>query len=69
MLKRLQTVALYTSLLSGPIPEEIGNCSELQNLYLYQNSITGPIPKRIGELEKLQESVAVAEQLGWFNPK
>ncbi|KAM2455898.1 hypothetical protein PS1_015846 [Malus domestica] len=50
MLKRLQTVALYTSLLSGPIPEEVGNCSKLQNLYLYQNSVTSPIPKRIGEL-------------------
>ncbi|KAM1364768.1 hypothetical protein ACFX13_043883 [Malus domestica] len=68
MLKRLQTVALYTSLLSGSIPEKIGNYSELQNQYLYQYSITSPIPKRIGELGKLQESVAVAEQLGWFNP-
>ncbi|CAB4312192.1 unnamed protein product [Prunus armeniaca] len=54
MLKRIQTIVLYTSLLSGPIPEEIGNCSELQNLYLYQNSITGSIPRRIGELSKLQ---------------
>ncbi|KAL3821153.1 hypothetical protein ACJIZ3_007058 [Penstemon smallii] len=53
-LKRLQTVAIYTSLLSGPIPEEIGNCIELQNLYLYQNSITGSIPRQIGELKKLQ---------------
>ncbi|KAK4484742.1 hypothetical protein RD792_007335 [Penstemon davidsonii] len=53
-LKRLQTVAIYTSLLSGPIPEEIGNCTELQNLYLYQNSITGSIPRQIGELKKLQ---------------
>ncbi|PON86359.1 GPCR kinase [Trema orientale] len=54
MLKRVQTIALYTSLLSGPIPEEIGNCSELQNLYLYQNSISGPVPKGIGRLTKLQ---------------
>ncbi|OMP06949.1 hypothetical protein COLO4_07746 [Corchorus olitorius] len=54
MLKRIQTVAIYTSLLSGPIPEEIGNCSELQNLYLYQNSISGPIPRQVGQLSKLQ---------------
>ncbi|KAL6975147.1 hypothetical protein U1Q18_023941 [Sarracenia purpurea var. burkii] len=54
MLKRIQTIAIYTALLSGPIPEEIGNCSELQNLYLYQNSISGKIPGRIGELKKLQ---------------
>ncbi|KAK9152322.1 hypothetical protein Syun_010631 [Stephania yunnanensis] len=54
LLKNLQTIAMYTSLLSGPIPEEIANCTELQNLYLYQNSISGSIPKRIGELKKLQ---------------
>ncbi|XP_021288801.1 probable LRR receptor-like serine/threonine-protein kinase At4g26540 [Herrania umbratica] len=54
MLKRIQTIAIYTSLLSGPIPEEIGNCSELQNLYLYQNSISGPIPRQVGQLSKLQ---------------
>lgn len=54
MLKRIQTIAIYTSLLSGPLPEEIGNCSELQNIYLYQNSISGSIPRQIGQLEKLQ---------------
>uniref|UniRef100_F6I583 non-specific serine/threonine protein kinase n=1 Tax=Vitis vinifera TaxID=29760 RepID=F6I583_VITVI len=54
MLKRIQTIAIYTALLSGPIPQEIGNCSELQNLYLYQNSISGPIPRGIGELAKLR---------------
>lgn len=53
-LKRIQTIAIYTALLSGPIPEEIGNCGELQNLYLYQNSISGSIPRSIGELKKLQ---------------
>ncbi|KAK3008686.1 hypothetical protein RJ639_015235 [Escallonia herrerae] len=54
MLKKIQTIAMYTSLLSGPIPEEIGDCSELQNLYLYENSISGSIPRQIGELKKLQ---------------
>ncbi|KAK4341941.1 hypothetical protein RND71_037757 [Anisodus tanguticus] len=53
-LKKIQTLAIYTALLSGPLPEEIGNCSELQNLYLYQNSISGSIPRSIGELKKLQ---------------
>ncbi|GAB4845890.1 hypothetical protein Ancab_024894 [Ancistrocladus abbreviatus] len=53
MLRRIQTIAIYTSLLSGSIPEEIGNCSELQNLYLYQNSISGSIPGKISELKKL----------------
>ncbi|XP_019052719.1 PREDICTED: probable LRR receptor-like serine/threonine-protein kinase At4g26540 isoform X2 [Nelumbo nucifera] len=53
-LKNIQTIAIYTTLLSGPIPEEIGNCSKLQNLYLYQNSLSGSIPKRLGVLSKLQ---------------
>ncbi|KFK27174.1 hypothetical protein AALP_AA8G345100 [Arabis alpina] len=53
-LKRVQTIALYTSLLSGPIPDEIGNCTELTNLYLYQNSISGSIPTTLGNLKKLQ---------------
>ncbi|EFH40686.1 predicted protein [Arabidopsis lyrata subsp. lyrata] len=53
-LKKVQTIALYTSLLSGPIPDEIGNCTELQNLYLYQNSISGSIPSSLGRLKKLQ---------------
>ncbi|CAD5329132.1 unnamed protein product [Arabidopsis thaliana] len=53
-LKRVQTIAIYTSLLSGPIPDEIGYCTELQNLYLYQNSISGSIPTTIGGLKKLQ---------------
>ncbi|KAL7249029.1 hypothetical protein ACSBR1_011235 [Camellia fascicularis] len=54
MLKRIQTIAIYTAMLTGPIPEEIGNCTELQKLYLYQNSISGSIPGRIVELRKLQ---------------
>ncbi|XAR56823.1 Non-specific serine/threonine protein kinase [Bertholletia excelsa] len=53
-LKKVQTIAIYTALLSGSIPEEIGNCSELQNLYLYQNSISGPIPRQLWELKRLQ---------------
>ncbi|KAF8391703.1 hypothetical protein HHK36_024012 [Tetracentron sinense] len=51
VLEKIQTVAIYTSLLSGPIPEEIGNCSKLQNLYLYENSISGPIPRYLTLIE------------------
>ncbi|XP_077222432.1 leucine-rich repeat receptor-like serine/threonine-protein kinase RGI4 [Tasmannia lanceolata] len=53
-LKKIQTIAIYTALLSGPIPNELGNCSKLQNLYLYQNAISGPIPTQLGGLSKLQ---------------
>ncbi|XP_050147503.1 LRR receptor-like serine/threonine-protein kinase GSO2 [Malus sylvestris] len=47
MLKRLQTVALYTSLLSGSIPEEIGNYSELQNY------LVGSIPSELGSCREV----------------
>ena len=33
-LKRIQTIAIYTALLSSPIPQEIGNCIDLKNMYL-----------------------------------
>ncbi|KAK3021526.1 hypothetical protein RJ639_046474 [Escallonia herrerae] len=63
MLKKIQTIAIYTSLLSGPIPEEIGDCSELQNLYLYENSISGSIPRQIGELKRLQSLVRMSDNM------
>ncbi|CAN4088092.1 unnamed protein product [Withania somnifera] len=53
-LKRLETLAVYTSLLSGQIPPELGDCSELKNIYLYENSLTGSIPARLGNLKNLQ---------------
>ncbi|XP_076942883.1 leucine-rich repeat receptor-like serine/threonine-protein kinase RGI4 [Bidens hawaiensis] len=53
-LARVQTIAIYTSLLSGPIPDELGNCSNLRNIYLYQNSISGSIPSSLGNLKRLE---------------
>uniref|UniRef100_A0A803Q411 non-specific serine/threonine protein kinase n=1 Tax=Cannabis sativa TaxID=3483 RepID=A0A803Q411_CANSA len=40
-LKKLQTLSIYTTMISGEIPPEIGNCSELNNL-------VGAIPEEIG---------------------
>ncbi|KAL4573522.1 hypothetical protein LXL04_020331 [Taraxacum kok-saghyz] len=60
-LKGVQTIGIYTSLLSGPNRDEIGNYSQLRNLYLYQHCITGSISRSIGELQKL-ESVLL-----WLN--
>ncbi|KAK1290320.1 hypothetical protein QJS10_CPB18g01781 [Acorus calamus] len=54
-LKKLQTLSVYTAMLTGGIPPELGNCSELVNLYLYENSLSGPIPKELGSLSKLSK--------------
>lgn len=42
-------------MLSGEIPPEIGNCSELVNLYLYENALSGSIPFELGKLKKLEK--------------
>jgi len=39
--------------LTGSIPPEIGELSNLNSLYLRQNNLTGLIPLEIGELTKL----------------
>ncbi|KAG5514702.1 hypothetical protein RHGRI_035929 [Rhododendron griersonianum] len=54
-LKQLQTLSVYTTLLSGEIPPEIGNCSELVDLYLYENNLSGSIPIQLGNLENLEK--------------
>lgn len=41
--------------LSGVIPPEIGNLSQLEKLYLQVNAITGSIPPEIGRLQALKE--------------
>ena len=40
--------------LTGPIPPELGNLSNLQRLTLYWNRLSGPIPPELGQLDNLR---------------
>ncbi|KAG2404896.1 Receptor-like protein [Vigna angularis] len=51
----LQTLSIYSTMLSGEIPPEIGNCSELVNLFFYENDLSGSLPREIGMLQKLEK--------------
>ncbi|KAJ4824857.1 BRASSINOSTEROID INSENSITIVE 1-associated receptor kinase 1 [Turnera subulata] len=45
---------LYSNNLTGRIPEELGNLTNLVSLDLYLNNLTGEIPPTLGKLEKLR---------------
>ncbi len=40
--------------LTGEIPRELGQLTELQELWLSENQLTGPIPSELGRLTQLQ---------------
>ena len=39
--------------LSGPIPGELGDLSNLEHLYLHNNELAGPVPGELGRLTNL----------------
>ena len=45
---------LRTNQLTGPIPAELGNLTNLQVLFLSFNQLTGPFPDELGNLTNLQ---------------
>ena len=49
--------------LTGEIPSEIGNLTNLERLYLYGNQLTGEIPPEIGNLTNLQILLLSSNQL------
>ncbi|KAK6124276.1 hypothetical protein DH2020_041967 [Rehmannia glutinosa] len=51
--QNLEYFSVYSNLLSGEIPQSIGECSRLQTLLLQFNQFTGPVPKQIGNLSML----------------
>ncbi len=50
----LYQLALPNNNLTGSLPPELGNLSELQWLDLRSNSLTGPIPSELGNLSELR---------------
>jgi Leucine-rich repeat (LRR) protein len=45
---------LYSNNITGTIPEQLGNLTELVSLDLYLNNLSGPIPSTLGRLKKLR---------------
>ncbi|QRM89633.1 T9SS type A sorting domain-containing protein [Lacinutrix sp. WUR7] len=52
---RVTSISLGSNNLTGVLPTEIGDFSELQTLLLWSNEITGNIPSEIGNLSNLIE--------------
>ena len=57
------SLILFNSGLSGEIPPEIGNLTNLIFLYLNNNQLTGSIPSEIGNLTNLEELWLYGNQL------
>ena len=53
-LARLEELDLSFCELTGPIPEELGECKALKMLVLGDNQLTGPIPEALGKCEALE---------------
>lgn len=45
---------LHSNNITGRIPKELGNLTELVSLDLYRNRLEGDIPERLGNLQKLR---------------
>ena len=49
--------------LSGSIPSELGNLTNLTGLYLNDNSLSGSIPSELGNLTNLRSSIFIIIRL------
>ncbi|MEE9464029.1 MAG: leucine-rich repeat domain-containing protein [Candidatus Neomarinimicrobiota bacterium] len=60
---RVTRILLYTNNLSGPIPAQLGNLSNLNELFIPDNGLTGSIPEELGNLANLTSLSLDANQL------
>ena len=51
-------------MLSGSIPAELGNLTDVRDLYLHENSFVGTIPRELGNLSDLRVLFLRHNQLG-----
>ncbi len=56
-------IYLWSNQLTGSIPAELGNLTNLQGLYLYDNQLTGSIPAELGNLTNLYALILEYNQL------
>ena len=61
---RVTAISLPDNQLTGEIPAELGNLSELTSLVLYHNQLVGTIPTQLTELSSLHELYLSGTLLG-----
>ena len=61
---RVTGLQLFNSSLSGPIPESLGDLTNLKGLDLSHNSLSGPIPESLGGLDLGELTLGLNELSG-----